>query len=259
MSADLRVTDLSVRYGHVTAVDGISFEVPTGAIVAVLGANGAGKSSTLRALAGGLKAQIKGDVELFGERVGRRASHRMVARGMVLVPEGRQVIAPLTVEENLMLGAYRQRSRETIRTTLARVYELFPVLHERRRGVSGLLSGGEQQMLAFGRAMMAQPRLILMDEPSMGLAPVMVDRVMQAVTAINAQETSILLVEQNASAAFRIATHVYILDQGRIVRSGPTAEVRADPVVEQAFLGLREHAQDAEATFERAADVTPGR
>jgi branched-chain amino acid transport system ATP-binding protein len=258
VSADLRVTDLSVRYGHVTAVDGISLEVPSGAIVAVLGANGAGKSSTLRALAGGLKAQVKGDVELFGESVGRRASHRMVARGMVLVPEGRQVIAPLTVEENLLLGGYRQRSRQVQRDTLARIYELFPVLLERRRGVAGLLSGGEQQMLAFGRAMMARPRLILMDEPSMGLAPVMVDRVMKAVATINEQGTSILLVEQNATAAFRIATEVYILDQGQIVRSGPTAEVRADPVVEQAFLGLRERAQSAEAALEReAADSTP--
>jgi branched-chain amino acid transport system ATP-binding protein len=250
-SVDLRVSRLVVRYGHVTAVDGISLEVPTGAVVAVLGANGAGKSSTLRALAGGLRAQISGEVELFGERVPRRSSHRMVARGMVLVPEGRQVIAPLTVEENLLVGGHLERSRNDRRETMERVYELFPRLRDRRRGVAGLLSGGEQQMLAFGRAMMARPRLILMDEPSMGLAPVMVDRMMDAIAAINARQTSILLVEQNATAAFRVATRVYILDQGRIVREGTTAEIRADPVVEQAFLGLRDHAQDAEATLGR--------
>lgn len=242
----LVVDGLVVRYGHVTAVGGISLEVDTGAVVAVLGANGAGKSSTLRALAGGLNASVSGRVELFGEPLGRRSAHRVVARGMVLVPEGRQVIAPLSVEENLLLGAHRRGSRRRTREIMAEVFELFPVLEERRQGVAGLLSGGEQQMLAFGRAMMADPRLILMDEPSMGLAPVMVDRLMEAVAAINARGTTILLVEQNATAAFRIATYVCVLDQGRIVRAGPTAEVRSDPIVAEAFLGLREHAEQAE-------------
>jgi branched-chain amino acid transport system ATP-binding protein len=158
----------------------------------------------------------------------------------VLVPEGRRVIAPLTVEENLQLGGYRQRSRPRTRELLAECFELFPVLEERRGATAGLLSGGEQQMLAFGRALMADPKLILMDEPSMGLAPAMVDRVMGAVAAINQRGTSILLVEQNAVAALAVADQAYVLDQGRIARSGPAADIAADPIVAQAFLGLRE-------------------
>ncbi len=243
---DLVVEHLGVRYGHVTAVTDVSLTVPHGAVIAVLGANGAGKSSMLRALSGGIKASLSGQVRLFGEPVLRRPAHRVVARGMVLVPEGRQVIAPLTVEENLLLGGYRQRSRGHLRELLGECYELFDVLRERRDSPAGLLSGGEQQMLAFGRAVMADPKLILMDEPSMGLSPLMVDRVMEAVAALNRRGTSILLVEQNANAAFRLATEAYILDQGKVVRSGSAAEVRADPIVAEAFLGLREHAERAE-------------
>jgi branched-chain amino acid transport system ATP-binding protein len=252
---DLAVSDLVVRYGHVTAVSGVSLRVDRGAVVGVLGANGAGKTSTLRAIAGGLKASIAGEIRLFGELVSGRPPHRIVRRGMVLVPEGRQMIAPLTVEENLLLGAYQQRSRDRVREKLSEVHELFPVLQERRSASAGLLSGGEQQMLAFGRALMAEPKVILMDEPSMGLSPLMVDRVMDAVAAINQRGTSILLVEQNATAAFGVASYVYVLDQGRIVRSGNTAEVKADPIVAQAFLGLRENSERAEEIIEQ--DLRP--
>jgi branched-chain amino acid transport system ATP-binding protein len=242
VEADLVVRDLFVRYGDVLAVRGISLSVPRGSVVVVLGPNGAGKTSTLRALAGGLRARIDGEVSLFGESIARRPAHRVVSRGMVLVPEGRQVIAPLTVEENLLLGAHLQRSRTRIRAKLKEVHELFPVLSDRRTSAAGVLSGGEQQMLAFGRALMAEPRVILMDEPSMGLSPIMVDRVMDAVHAINRLGTSILLVEQNA-AAFRVASHALVLDQGRVVSAGTPASVRDDPLMAQAFLG-RAHASE---------------
>lgn len=249
----LKIDGLSVRYGHITAVASVSLELPAGAIVAVLGANGAGKSSTLGAVAGSVKAHVSGDVRLFGERVSGRPSHRIVARGMVLVPEGRRVIAPLTVEENLLLGAYRQRSRKTVRSKLAEVHELFPVLRERRGSPAGLLSGGEQQMLAFGRALMADPRVILMDEPSMGLAPAMVDRVIDAVRAINGLGKSVLLVEQNAVAALRVASHAYVLDRGRTASSGSAETMRSDPVVAEVFLGLHERSERA------SAETGPGR
>jgi len=237
---DLHVEDLVVRYGHVLAVDGVSLAVERGSIVAVLGANGAGKTSTLRAISGSLRGSCSGTATLFGASILRKRAHALVNRGLVLVPEGRRVIAPLTVEENLQLGGYRQRSRPRARELLAECFELFPVLEERRGATAGLLSGGEQQMLAFGRALMADPKLILMDEPSMGLAPAMVDRVMGAVAAINQRGTSILLVEQNAVAALAVADQAYVLDQGRIARSGPAADIAADPIVAQAFLGLRE-------------------
>lgn len=246
----LVVDGLGVRYGYVTAVSDLSLTVPVGAVVTVLGANGAGKSSTLRALSGAIKASVSGNARLFGERILGKPAHRIVASGMVLVPEGRQIVAPLTVEENLLLGGYRQRSRGRLRELLAECYDLFEVLRDRREGPAGLLSGGEQQMLAFGRALMADPRVILMDEPSMGLSPLMVDRIMGAVRVLNERGISILLVEQNANASFAVASEAYVLDQGRVVRSGPVAEVRADPIVAQAFLGLREDADTAEERFE---------
>ena len=242
---DLHVEDLIVRYGHVLAVDGVSLAVERGSIVAVLGANGAGKTSTLRAISGSLRGSCSGTATLFGASILRKPAHALVKRGLVLVPEGRRVIAPLTVEENLQLGGYRQRSRTRTHELLAECFELFPVLAERRGATAGLLSGGEQQMLAFGRALMADPKLILMDEPSMGLAPAMVDRVMGAVAAINRRGTSILLVEQNAVAALAVADRAYVLDQGRIARSGPAADIAADPIVAQAFLGLREEPEPA--------------
>jgi branched-chain amino acid transport system ATP-binding protein len=251
--ADLLVEGLSVRYGHVSAVRSISLRVSHGEVVAVLGANGAGKSSTLRAISGSVKASVQGEIRLFGESVAGKRAHSLVRRGMVLVPEGRQMIAPLSVEENLLLGAHQLRSRSRRKELLNETFELFPVLRDRRDQVSGLLSGGEQQMLAFGRALMSDPKLILMDEPSMGLSPLMVDRVMDAVSELNRRGRSILLVEQNAQAAFGVAARVYVLDQGQIVRHGPSAEVSADPIVAQAFLGLREQAEVAEERLDSLA------
>ena len=251
--ADLLVEELSVRYGHVNAVRSISLRVGHGEVVAVLGANGAGKSSTLRAISGSVKASVQGEIRLFGESVRGKAAHSLVRRGMVLVPEGRQMIAPMSVEENLLLGAHQLRSRTRRGELLNEAFELFPVLRDRRSQVSGLLSGGEQQMLAFGRALMSDPKLILMDEPSMGLSPLMVDRVMDAVGELNRRGRSILLVEQNAQAAFGVAARVYVLDQGQIVRHGPSADVSADPIVAQAFLGLREQAEEAEERLESLA------
>jgi len=251
--ADLLVEGLSVRYGHVSAVRSISLRVSHGEVVAVLGANGAGKSSTLRAISGSVKASVQGEIRLFGESVAGKRAHSLVRRGMVLVPEGRQMIAPLSVEENLLLGAHQLRSRSRRKELLNETFELFPVLRDRRDQVSGLLSGGEQQMLAFGRALMSDPKLILMDEPSMGLSPLMVDRVMDAVSELNRRGRSILLVEQNAQAAFGVAARVYVLDQGQIVRHGPSAEVSADPIVAQAFLGLREEAEVAEERLDSLA------
>jgi branched-chain amino acid transport system ATP-binding protein len=243
--ADLEVTDLVVEYGHIRAVDGISLSVGRGAIVAVLGANGAGKTSTLNALAGISPGRVTGAISTFGSRSSSRRAHRIARSGMVLVPEGRQVFSPLTVADNLLVGGHARRGRRGLEQTMAEIYELFPVLHERRDSPAGLLSGGEQQMLAFGRAMMSQPRLILMDEPSMGLAPIMVDRVMGALQAINERGTSILVVEQNAAAVLEVAHYAYVLNQGRIIHHAPAEEVKDDPIVVASFLGLHEDPDDA--------------
>jgi branched-chain amino acid transport system ATP-binding protein len=254
--SDLVLSDFSVRYGQITAVDSISLAVEHGSIVAVLGANGAGKTSMLTALAGASLGRASGTVELFGGRLNIRHAHRVVRAGMVLVPEGRQVFAPLSVQDNLLVGGYIQggiAGRGTgggADATMAEIYDMFPVLHERRNSPAGLLSGGEQQMLAFGRAMMSQPKLILMDEPSMGLAPVVVDRVMAALRRINERGTSILVVEQNAAAVLEVAHHAYVLSRGRITHSGPAAEVKESPIVAQSFLGLDD---DNEQTGEREA------
>jgi branched-chain amino acid transport system ATP-binding protein len=239
----LEVEDIHVRYGHVIAVDGVSVAVPEKSIVAVLGANGAGKSSLLGALAGICPGQVRGRVTLHGRPHRFRSAHRAVRDGMVLVPEGRRVFAPLTVAENLQVGGYARASRSGSRQTLQEVYDLFPVLHERRDVAAGLLSGGEQEMLAFGRALMSAPRVILMDEPSMGLAPIMVDRVMDALTAINERGISILVVEQNAAAVLRVAHQACVFAHGRVVRSGSAEAIRSDPVVARAFLGLHDEVE----------------
>jgi branched-chain amino acid transport system ATP-binding protein len=238
----LEVRELRVSYGHIAAVNGITLQAGAGSVVAVLGANGAGKSSTLRALAGDSPGRVSGQITLFGSAVRPRRAHRMVRSGMVLVPEGRQVFAPLSVADNLLVGGYVRGGRRALDATMAEIFELFPVLADRRDSPAGLLSGGEQQMLAFGRAMMSKPRLILMDEPSMGLAPIMVDRVMAALIDINARGTSILVVEQNAAAVLEVAHYAYVLSHGRIVHEGPAAEVRDSAVVADSFLGLHEDA-----------------
>jgi branched-chain amino acid transport system ATP-binding protein len=244
-TADLEVADLVVEYGHIRAVDGVSLTVGRGQIVAVLGANGAGKTSMLNALAGTSPGKVTGSISTFGKRSRSRRAHRIARSGMVLVPEGRQVFSPLTVADNLLVGGHTRRGRRGLEQTMQEIYELFPVLHERRDSPAGLLSGGEQQMLAFGRAMMSLPRLILMDEPSMGLAPIMVDRVMGALQAINERGTSILVVEQNAAAVLEVAHYAYVLNQGRIIHHAPAEEVKDDPIVVASFLGLHEDADDA--------------
>jgi branched-chain amino acid transport system ATP-binding protein len=233
----LEVRDVTVRYGLVTAVDHVSLQVPEDGIVAVLGANGAGKTSLLTALAGVCPGHVEGEVDLFGERSSFRRPHKVVRDGVVLVPEGRRVFAPLTVEENLLVGAVTRRSRAAVRAGVTEMYELFPILGDRRALPAGHLSGGEQQMLALGRALMSQPRLVLLDEPSMGLAPIMVDRVMDAVKEISTRGIAILVVEQNAAAVLRVATEAYVFANGRAVRHGTADDIRSDPVVAKAFLG----------------------
>jgi branched-chain amino acid transport system ATP-binding protein len=235
--ATLEASGLVVRYGQVTAVHGIDLRLEQGQVVGLLGSNGAGKTSTLNALSGALKP-AGGRITFDGEDITGRPSHRVARAGLVQVPEGRRVIGPLGVEENLKLGAYHQRSRSRLGALLDDVYELFPILHERRDKAGGLLSGGEQQMLAFGRALMSEPKVLLLDEPSMGLAPIMVDRIIEAVASIAERGLSILMVEQNAAVAFELATYAYVLEQGEVILEGSVDAVRNDPLVLRAFLGL---------------------
>ncbi|HVW43943.1 MAG TPA: ABC transporter ATP-binding protein [Amycolatopsis sp.] len=231
----LEIGELSVRYGSVQAVRGVSLTVDSAETVVLLGSNGAGKSSTLRAVAGLIHST--GTVRWDGKDISRWPAHRRARAGLVLVPEGRRVFSPLSVEDNLLLGAYTQRSKSRQRATMAEIYDMFPNLAKRRRSNAGLISGGEQQMLAFGRAMMADPAMILMDEPSMGLAPIMVDMVMDAVGAIAGRGIGVLMVEQNAVAALDVARRAAVLERGTIVAQAPAEQLREDPAVLRAFLG----------------------
>ncbi|MFB8387517.1 ABC transporter ATP-binding protein [Microbacterium sp. NPDC055910] len=219
----LEIRDLQVSYGAVRAVRGVSLHAAPGRVSLVLGANGAGKSTTLRAAAGFLR-QAEGSVSLDGDELLGRPANAVVRRGVTLVPEGRKIFAPLTVEENLRLGGYLTPKREAAEI-LDTVYERFPILSERRHGVAGLLSGGEQQMLAFGRALMSRPRVILMDEPSMGLAPTMVHTVMRSVREIADSGVAVLMVEQNANASLRIADDVSVMSRGATTWTGLAGEV----------------------------------
>jgi branched-chain amino acid transport system ATP-binding protein len=238
--AKLEVTGLEVRYGRLTAVAGVDLRLDDGEVAVVLGANGAGKSSTLNAICGAIRLAA-GRIVLDGRDVTGLPAHRIAKLGLVQVPEGRRIIAPLSVEDNLLLGAYVLRSRSRREELLADVYELFPILHERRERAGGVLSGGEQQMLAFGRALMSDPRLLLLDEPSMGLSPAMVETVMDAVARIaTTRELSILMVEQNATAALAVASRAYVVEQGEVVLEGPSAAVADDPLVLRAFLGIED-------------------
>jgi branched-chain amino acid transport system ATP-binding protein len=235
----LEVRDLQVHYGGIQAVRGFSFTVEEGRIVALIGANGAGKSSTLHALSGMVRAS-GGSIRFRGEElIGRRAD-RIVRAGLVQVPEGRAILAPLSVQENLELGAWTRHGEPSIRADLARMYELFPSLAARRRLAAGSLSGGEQQMLAIGRALMSAPRLLLLDEPSMGLAPLLVTSLFKTIQTINRAGTSILLVEQNARQALRVSQHALVLSHGRLFREGPSASLLADQDIIEAFLGKEE-------------------
>jgi len=231
----LAVQDLVTAYGSVEALHGISFHVDDGEIVALLGANGAGKTTTLRTISGLLRPRA-GEVRFAGERIDTRRAHEIVRLGLTHVPEGRWIFTLLTVDENLRLGAYAER--RVPREALDRVFTQFPRLAERRGQLAGTLSGGEQQMLAMARALMTKPRLLLLDEPSMGLAPVLVRAIFQTIAEINRQGTTVLLVEQNASAALRLARRAYVLETGRIALEGLGAELARNEAVRRAYLGV---------------------
>jgi len=236
MSSLLEVRDLQVAYGHIEAVQGISFDVDAGEIRTLVGANGAGKSTTLLALSGLVKPKA-GSIRFDGEELTKLPTHRIVERGLVQVAEGRAILTTLSVRENLELGAYRRRDRSTIASDLERVLALFPRLHERIAALAGNLSGGEQQMLAIGRALLAKPRLLLLDEPSMGLAPIVVQDIFRTLRSINAEGLTIFLVEQNVRQALKIAQHGYVLESGKIVLDGSGASLLHDPKVLAAYLG----------------------
>ena len=231
----LAVQDLVTAYGSVEALHGISFHVDDGEIVALLGANGAGKTTTLRTISGLLRPRA-GEVRFAGERIDTRRAHEIVRLGLTHVPEGRWIFTLLTVDENLRLGAYAER--RVPREALDRVFTQFPRLAERRGQLAGTLSGGEQQMLAMARALMTRPRLLLLDEPSMGLAPVLVRGIFQTIAEINRQGTTVLLVEQNANAALRLARRAYVLETGRIALEGPGADLARNEAVRRAYLGV---------------------
>jgi branched-chain amino acid transport system ATP-binding protein len=236
-AAPLLVLDkLAVAYGEIRAVKGIDVVVGKGELVCLIGANGAGKTTTLKGICGTQPVR-SGTVRYDGEDVTGMASFRLVRRGLVMVPEGRGVFGGLTIEENLAMGAYTRHDRAGIAEDLARIYELFPRLHERRRQTAGTLSGGEQQMLAIGRAMMARPKLLLLDEPSMGLAPLMVQKVFETVLAVAKSGVTILLIEQNAKLALEVSSRGYVMESGEITLEGDARALLRDPKVRAAYLG----------------------
>ena len=233
----LEVAGLSSAYGPVRAIHQADLTVQAGELVAMVGGNGAGKTTLLHTLSG-LHPASGGAVRFAGQDITRWPPHRIVAAGICQVPEGRQVFAPLSVEDNLKLGAYRQRRDAAwVQQTMDHVYALFPILAERRQQLAGSLSGGQQQMLAIGRALLGRPRLLLLDEPSMGLAPLLVEEIFRVIVELNAQGVAILLVEQNARAALAIARRGYILETGRIIKTAPAADLLADDAVRRAYLG----------------------
>jgi len=232
----LDVENLHVYYGQIHALKGISLRVESGEIVTLIGANGAGKSTTLNTISGLLRPRL-GRVALFEKDIASLPAHEIVAKGVVQVPEGRRIFGRLTVRENLMMGAYRRTDRAAIERDLERVFSLFPRLKERHAQVAGTLSGGEQQMLAIGRALMSDPKVLLLDEPSMGLAPVLVEQIFETVTGINKLGTTVLLVEQNAYMALQVAHRGYVLQTGEIALAGSAKDLQANEEVRRAYLG----------------------
>ncbi len=232
----LEARALEVSYGQIKAVKGIDIEVKQGELVCLIGANGAGKTTTLKSLAGTL-APSAGDIRFEGESIAGRPAYELVRRGIALVPEGRGIFGRLTVEENLRLGAYARRDGAGIRLDMDRAYGLFPRLAERRRQSAGTLSGGEQQMLAIGRALMSRPRLLLLDEPSMGLAPILVQKIFEIIRKIAAEGVTLLLVEQNARLALEVSHRGYVLESGRVALADTASALLANPRVRQAYLG----------------------
>ena len=237
MSASiLQVEDLSVHYGAIQALRGVSLAVPAGEVVALIGANGAGKTTTLKAVSRMIRAS-GGSIRFEGEDVGRLPSNALVARGMAHAPEGRGIFLNLTVKENLELGAYLRRDKAAILEDARNAYKLFPVLSERKSQVAGTLSGGEQQMLSVARALMSKPRLMLLDEPSLGLAPQVVERIFSVLREVNQAGVALLLVEQNAHKALQLAHRAYVLETGNVVMQGTGKELLASPEVRRAYLG----------------------
>ncbi|MCR4817703.1 MAG: ABC transporter ATP-binding protein [Fretibacterium sp.] len=234
----LKVEDIHVYYGSIHAVKGISFEVNEGEIVTLIGANGAGKSTTLNTISCLLHPRT-GSVSFLGKPLGKTPPHKVVERGLAQVPEGRRIFLQMTVQENLEMGAYTQTARSAmgVAQNLEKVYDFFPRLRERRRQVAGTLSGGEQQMLAMGRALMSQPKLLMLDEPSMGLAPILVEQIFNIISDLHKHGSTILLVEQNAQMALSIASRGYVLETGKIVTTGTGEELLASPVIKKAYLG----------------------
>jgi branched-chain amino acid transport system ATP-binding protein len=236
MPALLEAVDLEAQYGWTKVLHGLSFSVETGGITTILGANGAGKTTTLRAVCRMVKTS--GQVRFDGRRIDGKATEDIVRLGIAHTPEGRGTFVDLTVEENLRLGAYARRGKSGVAQDYDKVYEFFPVLAQRRRQQAGTLSGGEQQMLAVARALMSHPRLLLLDEPSLGLAPLVVREIFRIVRTINRQEgVSVLLVEQNAAMALDLADHAYLLETGRVVMSGPAAELKKNDAIRRSYLG----------------------
>jgi len=232
----LEIKDLNVYYGAIHAIKGISFTVDEGEIVTLIGANGAGKSTILKTISGLLRPR-SGSIRYDGQELTHVQAYQIVAKGISQVPEGRRIFANMTVMENLELGAFRRKDAAEIKKDQEMIFTLFPRLAERRKQIAGSLSGGEQQMLATGRGLMSRPRLMLMDEPSMGLAPLLVKEIFQIIRGINATGTTILLVEQNAHMALSIAHRAYVLETGKIVLSGPAAELAQNDKVKEAYLG----------------------
>ena len=235
MSTILKVDDINVYYGSIHAIKGISFEVNEGEIVTLIGANGAGKSTTLNTISGLLRSKT-GHIEFMGQPLNHVPSHKVVSKGLALVPEGRRIFLQMTVQENLDMGAF-SRKGGNIDADMERVFEQFPRLKERRKQVAGTLSGGEQQMLAMGRALMSNPKLLMLDEPSMGLAPILVEQIFDIIKSLHKAGTTILLVEQNAQAALSVADRGSVLETGRIVTTGTGAELLSSPAIKKAYLG----------------------
>ena len=232
----LEVENIHSYYGHIHALRGVSLRVDEGEVVTLIGSNGAGKTTTLRSI-NGILVPREGRIVFRGEEIQGKPAHDMIKKGIAQSPEGRRIFSRMTVLENLEVGAYHRSDRDGIQEDMDRVYDLFPRLKERVKQEAGTMSGGEQQMLAIGRALMSRPKLLLLDEPSMGLAPVLVERIFQIVQEINKQGTTILFVEQNANVALEVATRGYVLEAGTIVNAAPAEKLREDPKVREAYLG----------------------
>lgn len=231
----LKLNNIVAGYGSITALKDLSITVEEGQIVSLIGANGAGKTTLMKTITGVMKVS-SGTIEFLGEDITDLPAHKIVEKGISLVPEGRQVLASMSVIDNLRLGAY-QRKDDEINSDIEKMYEMFPILEERKDQLAGTMSGGQQQMLAMARALMARPKLLLLDEPSMGLAPLVVQEIFDIIEAINKQGTTVLLVEQNANKALGIADYAYVLETGKLIMDGPASEIAGDPKVKAAYLG----------------------